>query len=158
MAYPTTSIISAVLEKFRELAPANFPGGSRPDIYLDSAPLVASGDQVRPPYVVLRDNGQTPTYLEFERVTLEVCEFDLEIYYVDLGDCDTAAAAIRLNGSTRVLALGFDFGSLPALYLSRESHQILRTRERRALAGLSQSGARTHSVTLSYRVTIKESS
>lgn len=156
MPYPTTSIISAVMAKWDDLLAAGFPDGSRPAIYLDSAPLVADGSQVRPPYAVLRDNGQTPTYTDFERTTLEVCEFDLEIYYADLGDCDTAAAAVRLNGGTRADARGFDWGELAALGLPRESYQIRRDRERREVAGVGLDGKRVHRLTMSYTVTVKE--
>lgn len=154
----TGSVIAAVMSKFDALTAANFPGASRPSIYLDEAPQV-DGTQVRPPYVVLRDRGTTPAEADFERHTLEVTEFTLEIYYAALADCDTAAQAVKLNGGTRAQAQGFDYGTLSDLsLLSRSTHSVVRTAERRRFAGVSLSGARTHAVELDYRVTVKESS
>lgn len=155
---PTTSIIAAVMSHYDGLTAANFPDGSRPSIYLDSAPLV-NGSQVYPPYVILKDQGQTPIPLtEFERNTLEVCQFVLEVYYRELGDVDTAVAAIKLNGGTRDQAQGFDCGTLSDLTSPRSTHQVLRTRETRSLAGYDREGKRVHVCRLEYKVTVKESS
>lgn len=158
MGYPTTSIVLACLSRFEDLAPANFPAGVRPQVYLDAAPQAKNGEQVYPPYCVVRDQGQVPTHIEFERTTLEVVTLFLELYYPTLAECDVAAAATKLNGGSRAAALGFDYGELPALELPRESYQILRTRETRNLAGYGRDGKRVHKVTLEYRVTVKESS
>ena len=154
---PTTSIISAVMTKYDSLTAANFPSATRPPIYLDEAPPTdSSGVQERPGYVVLRDRGLVPNYLGFERHTAEVNEFELEVFYESLADVDTAVAAIKLNGGTRNQANGFDLGTLSDLISPRSTHQVLRTRETRRFAGVSLSGVRIHSCTLSYRVTVKE--
>lgn len=151
----TSSIIVAVQSKYASLTASLFPDSARPALYFDSAPLV-DGVQVYPPYVVLKDLGLTPTYLEFERTTLEVNNFAFEIYYPELGDCDTTGNAIKLNGGTRNTALGFDFGELPELGAPRESYQVLRTQEMRSLAGYGKTGPRVHLLRLEYRVTVKE--
>lgn len=156
MGYPTTSIILALKQKLEELAPSCFPDGVRPQVYLDAAPQAKNGEQVFPPYIIIRDQGQIPTHFEFERTTLEVVNAAIEVYYDTLGNVDEAAAAIKLNGGTRNTALGLDYGDLPSLELTRESYQILRTRETRTLAGYGANGQRVHRVTLEYRVTIKE--
>ena len=153
----TTSIISAVMSKFNALTEANFPDSSRPQIYLDQAPLTdASGTQERPPYVILRDNGQVPTG-EFERTTFEACDFVMEVYYESLADVDTAVTAIKRNGGAVGSGSGFDFGTLSDLTSPRSTHEIRRTRERRALAGMDLTGKRIHVCYLEYRVTVKES-
>lgn len=146
-----SSIIAAVMAKWDALDAANFPSGSRPAIYLDEA-VQADGTQVRPPYAILRDKGLVPEQLGFERQTLEVNEFELEIYYASLADCDTAAEAVKLDGGTRAQGNGFDFGTV-TLAPPRSSFQILRTRETRRFAGLNLSNVRTYVVTLEYKVT-----
>jgi hypothetical protein len=155
----TTSVIAAVLTKFNALTAANFPGSARPPIYLDAAPLTDSaGAQERAGdgYVVLRDLGTEPQ-LEFERTTLEVGEFDLEVYYRSLADVDTAVAAIKRNGGAVGAGSGFDYGTLSDLVSPRSTHEVRRVREQREFAGLDQTGARVHRCVLRYRVTVKES-
>lgn len=154
---PTTSVIQAVITKYGTLTAANFPSSTRPPIYLDEAPAVdSSGVQERPGYVVLRDLGLVPNYLGFERHTAEVNEFEMEVIYESLADIDTAVSAIKLNGGTRDQAQGFDLGTLSDLVSPRSTHQVLRTREVRRFVGVSLAGARVHSCTLSYRVTVQE--
>lgn len=161
---PTTSVIKAVMTKYAALTAANFPGASRPPMYLDEAPRTDSGgSQEYPPYVVLRDGGLEPTYAGFERHTLEVNGFTLEIYYPDdgttsggLAAIDIAAAAIKLNGGTRDQANGFDLGTLSDLTSPRSTHQVLRVRETRRLSGYGRDGKPVYVGTLEYRVTIQE--
>jgi hypothetical protein len=120
----TTSIIAAVMTKYDGLTASNFPSSALPPIYLDDPPLLDGGSQVRPPYVVLRDNGQVPQY-EFERTTLEVCDFALEVYYPTpdsggpLANVDTAATAIKRNGGAVGAGSGFDYGTLSDLVSPR---------------------------------------
>ena len=153
----TTSIIAAVISKFESLGAVYFPGSSRPPVYLDQAPLTgAAGEQERPPYVVLRDGGQVPEY-EFERTTLEVCEFTLEVYYETLADVDTAVTAVKRNGGAVGAGLGFDYGTLSDLTSPRSTHEVRRVRETRRLSGVNFVGQRTHVCVLEYRVTVKES-
>lgn len=156
----TTSVIAAVMTKIDGLTAANFPGSSRPAVYLDQAPQASAGTQIRPGYLVLRDAGQTPAYLGFEGATNEVCEFELDVIYPDsaggLGAVDTACAAIKFNGGSKTAYLGLDLGTLSDLSAPRSTHQILRTKERRWLAGYDADGRPVHACTLSYRVTVLE--
>lgn len=153
----TTSVISAVITKYNALTAANFPSSTVPPIYLDQAPLTDSaGAQERPPYVILRDNGQVPTG-EFERTTFEACDFVMEVYYESLADVDSAVLAIKRNGGAVGSGSGFDFGTLSDLTSPRSTHEIRRTRERRALAAQDLTGKRIHVCYLEYRVVVKES-
>ena len=149
------------MSKFDALTAANFPSSTVPPIYLDDPPLADGGSQVRPPYVVLRDNGQTPE-LEFERTTLEVCAFALEVYYPTpdsggpLANVDAAVLAVKRNGGTSAQGLGFDFGTLSDLTTPRSTHEIRRVRETRRSAGFASDGRRVYVCVLEYRVTVKE--
>lgn len=158
----TTSIIAAVMTKYDGLTAANFPDATVPPIYLDDPPLVDGAAQVRPPYVALRDNGQVPQY-EFERTTLEVCDFALEVYYPTpssggpLANVDAAVTAIKRNGGAVGAGSGFDYGTLADLTSPRSTHEIRRVRETRRSAGFSHEGRRVYVCILEYRVTVKES-
>jgi hypothetical protein len=155
----TTSVISAAITKFEALTASNFPSSTRPPIYLGAAPLTDSaGAQERAGdgYVVIRDLGTEPQ-LEFERTTLEVGEFEFEVYYRSLANVDTAVTAIKRNGGAVGAGSGFDFGTLSDLASPRSTHEIRRVRETREFAGIDQTGARVHRCVLRYRVTVKES-
>lgn len=150
------------MTKFDGLTAAGFPNAAVPPIYLDDPPLVDAGVQVRPPYVVLRDKGMAPSY-EFERTTLEVCEFDLEVYYPTpdsggpLANVDTAVTAIKRNGGAVGAGSGFDYGTLSDLTSPRSTHEIRRVKETRRSAGFGQDGRRVYVCVLEYRVIVKES-
>lgn len=158
------SVIVGVIEKFDALASVNFPSAVRPALYFDEAPVVnAAGAQVQPTtqgYCVLKDRGQTPSFLAFKTATSmptkEVAEFDIEVYYPSLGDCDQAALAVKRNGGTTLQRLGFDTGSLRTLISPRSRLVIRRTREQRGHGGLGKTGVPVHFVRLSYRVEIIE--
>lgn len=152
---PTTSAIYAVMLKYDALTAANFPSASRPTIYLDEAPLY-DGGQKHPPYTILRDNGQTPTQLDFERTSLEECDFTIEVYYTSLADVGTAINAIRLNGGTPGQGLGFDYGSLPDLTTPRSSYKIERGTIRHRLSGYGLDGKPIYVGSIDYRITIQE--
>lgn len=158
---PTQSVIAAVMEEFGGLLPSNFPDETRPGIYLDEPPRTDdAGAQLYPPYVVLRDGGLEPSYLGFERATLEVNSFTLEVYYPDSGgglaSVDRAVAAIKLNGGTRDDPRGFDLGTLAALADPRYTHQVLRVRETRRLSGYGRDGRPVYVCSLEYRVAVRE--
>lgn len=154
----TTSAIYAAKLKYESLDPSNFPDADRPPLFFDYVPQTDdTGAQLRPPYGVLRDLGQTPTLVGFERTTLEVCQFDLEFYYVnDLGKNAAAIWAVRLNGGGIGDGLGFDYGELPDLDFPRESYQILRGKVRFNFERFDKDGKPVHRGTVSYKVTIKE--
>lgn len=154
----TTSVIVAAMNKFDGLTAGNFPSSTVPAIYLDEAPQVtAAGAQLRPPYAVIRDNGQTPNIIGFERTGLEVCEFTIELYYASMADVATAIWAVRLNGGTIGAGSGFDYGTFADLASPRGPYQILRGRVQHTLAGYGHDGKPVYKGSIEYKVTIQES-
>lgn len=154
----TTSVIYAAILKYRSLDPTNFPDASRPPLYFDYVPQTDdAGAQLRPPYAVLRDLGQTPTIAGFERTTLETCQFTVEVYYVNALDKSAQALwAVRLNGGGIGDGLGFDYGDLPALAFPRESYQVLRGRVQFGFDHFDKDGKPVYKGTIAYKVTVKE--
>jgi hypothetical protein len=156
----TQSIIAAVLEKYDSgLSAAHFPSAAKPPVYFDEAPAVdAAGAQLDAEggFVVLRDEGQDVQSLGFERQTLEVAAFVLEVYYPSLANVDAAVLAIKRNGGTAAQAQGFDFGTLVDLTSPRGTFEIVRTKEQRSKAGVGKTGKRVHVCKLSYRVVVQE--
>ncbi len=148
------SAISAAKAKFDALAAAGFPSATRPKLYLDDAPLVQTGAQVRPPFAILVDEGEAPENV-FDEAVVETTRFKLTLYYADLGDADTAALAVRRNGGTAQQAQGFDFGTLTGLPAGFTSMSLLRTASRRYLAANGQDGGRVYAVELSYTATVQ---
>lgn len=147
------SVVSAVIDKFNALTAANFPGASRPPIYLDDAPPTdGSGDQKRVPYAVLTDGGVTPGLVFDSGPITESGSFTLTLYYggaTPLAHADAAAEAVKYNGGTLQARAGFDLGSLtlPAGYTKLA---LIRTGERRFYAGVGRAGERVHAVELTY--------
>lgn len=156
----TQSIIAAALAKFAGLTAANFPGQVRAPVAFDEMPRKdATGAALDPEtgYVVLKDMGQKPTLLGFERQTQEVAEFVFEVFYPALGDCDAAVLAIKRNGGTSDDALGFDFGTLDALTAPRTPMVCLRTLEKRSKEqGYGATGKLIHCCRLHYSVAVLE--
>jgi hypothetical protein len=154
---PTTSITAAVVTKYESLTAANFPGASRPRIDFGSAAQVVSGLQLRPPFVVLKDNGREVKILDFERNNLQIVRFGFEVFAASAGDVDTIVSAIRLNGGLVGAGSGFDYGTLSDLTSPRSTHQIIPTAEPRLLSSyLDKDGVRIHGATLQYQVTVLE--
>jgi hypothetical protein len=154
---PTTSVTAAVITKYESLTAANFPGSSRPRIDFGSAAQVVSGLQLRPPFVVLKDNGREVKILDFERNNLQIVRFVFEVYAASAGDVDTIVSAIRLNGGGVGAGSGFDYGTLSDLTSPRSTHQIIPTAEPRLLSSyLDKDGVRIHGATLQYQVTVLE--
>lgn len=155
----TTSVIVACMNKWDSLNAALFPDGTLLPVYLDQAPQVdGTGSQLRPPYATLTDNGQTPTIAGFERTTLEVCEFTIDVYYSNsLANVATAIWAIRLNGGGIGDGLGFDYGELTDFVAPRDSYQVLRGKVQHSLAEYDKDGKPVYKGTIEYKVTVKES-
>lgn len=140
-----TSAVAAILNKFDGLTATNFPGAARPDIYLGEAPMY-DGGQLRTPMVVLRDKGQVPTW-DMEVNAIIEGDFDIEIYYRSLADCDTALDAILWNGSSPNQKSGLAFCTLtvsPPLYT--ENQALLPGKVVREFVGLDYEGQRVHRV------------
>lgn len=148
MATPK-SVPAAALTLYDGLTAGNFPGGTRPPIYFDEAPVTdGAGAQLRPPYVVLKDSGRTPD-VQSDFGGTEDGAFTLEVYAASLGDVDTIVHAIKWNGANPAAATGFDCGTLTLTAPYSPMH-MLRTGEQRFVAGLDHTGKRMHCCRLSY--------
>lgn len=141
------SPISAVLSLYDSLTAANFPSGSRPSIYLDEAPLY-DGGQTRVPFVILRDDGQTPTW-SFEADGVYAGGFTLSVYYRTLADCDTALNAILWNGSNPNVKAGLAFATL-TITAPTYHQRVMPGKIQRAFAGLDYQGQRVHRATCEF--------
>lgn len=109
------TLLPAIKSKFDSLTASGFPGGVRPNVYLDQAPQTGSdGQPLRPPFAVL---SLTPDdeQMTFEADGIERTRVVLRIWYVGAGDLDTAIAAVRYNSLPKSQQAGFDCGGLPAL-------------------------------------------
>lgn len=144
----TTSLIAAIQSKFATLTAGSFPGGVRPAVYFDEAPVVTgSGSQVQPTtqgYVVLKNTGARARAYAFGGATREDVAVEFDVYYPSLGDALTAANVIKA---------GFDYGDLPDL--DTAVFRLLAVRpvsDRPAFAGLGKTGANVHQWTVGYRV------
>lgn len=151
----TSSVIYAAMEKFDGLSAGGFPGGSRPSVYLDEAPVV-DGSQLYPPYAILRDNGEQFTSLGFERSNLYECAFTIELYYESLADAATAVWAVRLNGGAIGAGSGFDYGTLSTLSVTRTPGQILPPTIRYGLEGYGKASKPVYKAVMDYRITVTE--
>lgn len=151
----TSSVILAVMEKFDGLTAGNFPGSSRPSVYLDEAP-VYDGGQLYPPYAIVRDNGEEFTSLGFERSNSYECRFTIDLYYESLADAATAVWAVRLNGGAVGAGSGFDYGTLGTLSVTRTPGQILPPTIRYRLDGYGKASKPVYVATMDYRITVQE--
>lgn len=156
---PTTNVTAAVISRYEALTASNFPSSTRPRIDFGDAAQVASGTQIRPPYVVLRDEGRDVKVLDFERNNLTTVKFAFEVYAASLDDVNTTVAAIRWNGGTVGAGSGFDHGTLSDLTSPKSTHQILPTAAPELLTErLDKDGVRVHGAVLRYAVAVLESS
>ncbi len=152
----TESVIRAVQLKVAALTPANFPGGALPAVYFGEAPVVgAAGSQVQVTsqgYVVVRDRGAQAGAYTFKLDTREFVALELEVFYPTLADAQQAARAIRLNGASPAARQGLDYGTLPDLGPALRLLAVRPVGVANERAGVGQTGAVVHSVTLTYRV------
>lgn len=141
------SVIAAVVAKYETLTAANFPGASRPSIWLDEAPQEdGSGGQLRPPWVIVRDGGGVPRWDTGQNARV-VSKFTLEVYANTLADADTIMAAILWNGSAPSVKAGLAFATLILAAPSyAEASAVYPRGDRRSLAGLDFQAARMHKV------------
>jgi len=119
---PYGSAIAACMAKYDTLSAANFPGASRPPIFLDEAPQEGStGQQQRTAYVILEDISGDPewTFVQGPATTGQdgiIDEsFTLQVFYAGtnaLANCDTAMNAILWNGSVPNTRAGLAFCQL----------------------------------------------
>jgi len=144
-----TSVVAGLMDLYETISASHF-GGTRPRIYLDSAPAVdETGAQLRVPYVVLHDRGAVPTYHSSFGGT-ESGELVLEVFGTTLALVDTYVSAIKYGGSAPSAKAGLDFGSITLTgHLKRV--ELRRVKETRSYAGFNQASARVHKCELVYK-------
>lgn len=99
----SASVIGAVIERYE-----TFTINSTAKIYFHEAPLRdGTGEEVHPPYVVLKDDG-TEIDFEFEEAPIERTRLRFEIYATSLASADSIASAIRYNGGSITAGSGMD--------------------------------------------------
>lgn len=93
MPTPYRSIIKAVMELYRSIPATAFPDNSQPPIYLDAAVESEGSTEIRLPYVIIRDNGQTPDWSPGVSDARFDGGFTLEFWYSGDNAMENAAAA-----------------------------------------------------------------
>lgn len=144
------SPISACLAKYDALT---FAG--KPDRYFQDAPR-SDGAQVRPPYVVISDEGATVRY-DFEAVAWEVHRVRFDVYADTLAACDATLLGIKYDGQAFSARAGFELGTLALAspYAFKSCKRAGGTAEQRRQEGQrGLTGQRTFSGRLVYEVTV----
>lgn len=104
-------VSSALMAKFSALTASGFPSSTVPAIHFDHSPVTtAAGAQVVPPYAVLTHLGSDPGP-DFEGNPTDLHRYRLTLYYERLTDCETAALAVKYNGSAPTSKGGFDYSA-----------------------------------------------
>jgi hypothetical protein len=146
------SVLAAVINKYEALNDALFPGG-KPPLYVGEAPIASAGTPVRPPYVVLIDDGQQPEPLT-DASAIEVCRIRAEVYATALSTVDQIVMAIRHGGSSPAARQGIDHGALDLAAPYRWLDTIRRS-ERREYAGWDYQAQRVHRCILQWDVMVE---
>lgn len=147
------SVIHAVMQFYDALPAAAFPGGVRPPIFFGMAPVASAGQMIRPPYVVVTDDGITPDY-QTDGLSLETTSCRVEVYAEQLGVVDDIVTAIRFGGQPPAQRAGLDWAVLP-LDPPYQPVQMSRTGEVRKEAGWSYQGHRVYLCRLYYEALIE---
>jgi hypothetical protein len=92
MPTPYRSVIKAVMELYRSIPATAFPDDDRPEIYLDTAVESDGSTEVRLPYVIIRDGGQTPDWSPAVSDARFDGQFTLEFWYSGDDAMENAAA------------------------------------------------------------------
>lgn len=150
-----SSVVSAVQAVYATIPAAAF-GGTRPPLYLGESPqTTAAGAQQRPPYGVLYDDGQQPTFdssfggVEAGAIRLEF--FAIKLDAVGEVTLDSIARGAKYANRPPSDRAGLDWCRLP-LSGSLYPVSLKRTREQRSYAGFDYQGQRVHKLLLEYRV------
>ena len=160
----TLSVIAAAEALYASLNPALFPGSTLTPYYFDRAVEVANNVEVQPPYCIIHDLGMVPAF-DFELNITETTSLSFDVVANTLADVDTIVEAIKYNGGNPTAPLsgktpgaGFDFGVLSTLASNYANLKIIRTGERRSLAGRNAAGGRTHMCKLDYVIQLERTS
>lgn len=150
------SAVSSLIDLYNSITAAHFGGSTRPPIHLGEAPAVtAAGAQLRPPYVVLYDEGFRPEF-NSSKGGVETGEIRLEVFALSLDAAsgitvDSITRAILYGGSAPGSAAGFDWGTFSFESGSyRYKVHLRRTFYRRSYAGFDYQGARVHKCEIRY--------
>jgi len=152
MSLMATSVIHAVMERYDALPPAVFPGGVRPPIYLGEAPVSSAGAMLRPPYVVITDQGTRPEYTS-DAGAVETARVQVEVYAVELGAVDQIVLAVRFGGQPPGQRAGLDWAALTFGPPYAPTH-LMRAAEQRGYAGWDYESRRVHYCRLDYEATV----
>lgn len=113
------SVIAAVIDRIEGLTFS----GTVP-VYFDE-----TGGRVTPPYIVVKDDGTTPSYtLEF-KLANEITAVRLEVYALSLASLDAITEVVKYNAGGVSGAAGLDFGELTVT--GQECEAVVREREQR---------------------------
>ncbi len=155
---PSTTVVAAVLELYNSI-PASAFGGTRPPIWLNQAPRTDSaGSQLRPPYVILYDDGLRPEFDSsfggIERGTLRIEVYANKIEASGEITCNSVANGILWGGADPNDRDGLDFGALP-LTGYRYEVNLMRTLDRTRYAGFQdRNDQRVHVREIQYAVIV----
>lgn len=147
------SPLAAAMSLYESLSEGLFPSAARPPVYLDKAPEVASGSQLRTPYVVVTDGGLQPEGRS-DYGGPEAGSLTLQVFARSLGDVDLIVKAVKFGGREPEAKAGLDNSTLP-IDPPYAPVSLIRTRERRSLAGYDHEGQRVHSCEVEYAVTVE---
>jgi hypothetical protein len=156
-------VIAAIVAKYETLTATLFPGGlstSRPPIWLDEAPQEgATGSQQRVPYTIIEDLGGTSKWTfgtdsgtPGQNAILNGA-FALEVYYVSLGDCDTAMGAILWNGLKPNARNGLAFATL-TLTTPYQWMSAVPTTDQHSYAGFDYLDQRVHKLRQKFKTQV----
>lgn len=152
------SIIAGSIDLYNTLTASNFPGSTRPPIWLDEAPQqTGTGTQQRLPYVIIEDHGGNPKWTFTSSVAttygqnaIVYDEFSITAYAASLGDCDTIMAAILWNGSTPNARAGLAFAVL-SLSSPLRGMTVIPGQTQANYAGLNYQGQRAYKIRQDFR-------
>lgn len=148
------STIKAIIDLYNTLDPSSFPNGVRPPLFFDEVPSAADGaTPVQLPYIVFHDNGQMPSWTFKSRPSptsgqngILNGDVTLEIYALDLGDCDDILTGLLWNGQVPNNRAGLGFGTL-VLNSPQKSMSVVPGRVSREFAGFYVENSRAHKIT-----------
>lgn len=151
-----SSAIASLFDLYNSITASAFGGSTRPPLHMgEAAAVTTTGTQLRPPYVVLYDEGFRPQFnssvggIETGEIRLEV--FALKLDASNEVTVDTIVKGIKWGGSEPQAKAGFDFGAFSfavGSYLYKI--HLRRTLEQRSYAGFDYQNQRVHKCELRY--------